>query len=110
MSNYENYDKISLTYDKTRTAVGVEIIMGFLASMTRPLNELLILDAGCGTGNYAYKLRDKIPRVVCADFSFGMLQQYKKKALERDWDEDLVQCDISELPFADNLFDAIICN
>ncbi|MBA2652732.1 MAG: class I SAM-dependent methyltransferase [Tatlockia sp.] len=110
MSKYENYDKISLTYDETRTAVGVEIILGFLASMPRPLNELLILDAGCGTGNYAYKLREKISRVVCADLSLGMLQQYKKKSLHKNLDEDLVQCDLSELPFAENLFDAIICN
>lgn len=110
MSKYENYDKISLTYDGTRTAVGVEIIMGFLASMPKPLNDLVILDAGCGTGNYAYKLRDKISRVVCADLSFGMLSQYKKKSQHKNSNEELVQCDISKLPFGDNLFDAIICN
>ena len=36
MSKYENYDRISVNYDKTRTAVGIEIVLGFLASLPQP--------------------------------------------------------------------------
>lgn len=110
MSKYADYDSISKTYDQSRKPVGIEIIMGFLASMSKPLNELVVLDAGCGTGNYAMRLREKIARVVGADFSLGMLQQYQKKFGTDKANDSAVRCDISELPFSGELFDAIICN
>ena len=53
MSTYENYNQTSVHYDQTRTPIGVEIILGCLVSMGKPLSEMVVLDAGCGTGAYA---------------------------------------------------------
>ncbi|MBQ4796720.1 hypothetical protein F9U41_22100, partial [Pectobacterium versatile] len=50
MSKYEDYDAISENYDKTRTAVGIEIVLGYIASLNKERQALQILDAGCGTG------------------------------------------------------------
>ena len=53
MSVYENYTAVSADYDRTRIPVGVEIILGCLASGGRSLGSLRLLDAGCGTGSYS---------------------------------------------------------
>ncbi len=101
MSQYENYDKISLTYDKTRKAVGYEIILGFLAAASKPLNDLIVLDAGCGTGNYACPIKEKVKKIVCADFSAGMLKKADEKLTQlKTGSHEIVQCDMTkELPF-----------
>ena len=52
MSAYENYTAISADYDRTRIPVGVEIILGCLASGGRSLGSLRLLDAGCGDHQY----------------------------------------------------------
>lgn len=52
MSSYEDYDKTSGHYDKTRIPIGVEIILGCLVKSGRALNQMKVLEAGCGTGNY----------------------------------------------------------
>ena len=111
MSKYENYDRVSANYDKTRTAVGVEIVLGFLATLRQPADRLRILDAGCGTGNYAVPVRRWFPNVVCMDFSMGML----KKAQEKFTDTGrgpgaFVQGDMGALPFRAGVFDAVMCN
>lgn len=112
MSQYENYDKISLTYDQTRKAVGFEIILGYLAAASKSLNEQIILDAGCGTGNYAYALKEKVKKIVCVDFSCGMLNKADEKLNQlKAGSHELMECNISEkLPFNDHFFDAIMCN
>lgn len=112
MSTYTDYDAISRTYDKTRKAVGIEIILGFLASLDKPLNELTVLDAGCGTGNYSVKLKEKVGHVTCADVSVGMLEQASKKLENstKGGSYELIQCDISRFPAITQKFDAIVCN
>ena len=57
MSAYENYTAVSEDYDRTRIPVGLEIILGCLASVGRSLASLRLLDAGCGTGSYCAALR-----------------------------------------------------
>ena len=53
----KNYTAVSEDYDRTRVPIGIEIILGCLASGGCPLASLRLLDAGCGTGNYAAELR-----------------------------------------------------
>lgn len=112
MSKYENYDKISLTYDKTRKAVGYEIILGYLSATSKPINEKILLDAGCGTGNYAYALKEKLKKIICADFSQGMLKKANEKLNQLKMGRhEIIQCDMSEtLPFENEFFDAVMCN
>ena len=52
LSKYENYTQSAKNYDKFRVPVGVEIIIGYLTMNKKPLDQQVILDAGCGTGNY----------------------------------------------------------
>ena len=110
MSTYENYDVISENYDKTRTAVGIEIILGYLSSLNKDRKKVQILDAGCGTGNYALEIKKHYPNVWCADFSMGMLEKCQKKFSKIGQKINLLRCDISKLPFRDTSLDAIICN
>ncbi|WP_157830794.1 class I SAM-dependent methyltransferase [Aeromonas sobria] len=110
MSKYEDYDAISENYDNTRTAVGIEIVLGYIAVQNKERQSLQILDAGCGTGNYALELKKHYPNVWCADFSMGMLNKCKDKLLQRGLRANLLRCDITSLPFRDDSFDVVICN
>lgn len=110
MSKYENYDVISENYDKTRTAVGIEIVLGYISSLNKDPQKLQILDAGCGTGNYSLELKKYYPHVWCADFSMGMLSKCQQKLTQQKQRANLLQCDIKRLPFRDASLDVIICN
>lgn len=110
MSRYENYDVISENYDKTRTAVGIEIVLGYIAALNKDPEQLQILDAGCGTGNYSLELKKHYPHIWCADFSQGMLNQCQQKFARHDLSARLLRCDITRLPFSNHSLDVIICN
>jgi glutaredoxin-related protein len=56
MSTYENYQKTSQVYDKTRSAGGVDIILRVMEQGVLPLSEQILVDAGCGTGLYSAAL------------------------------------------------------
>ncbi len=79
MSGYEDYTRVSDLYDETRKPIGVEIILGCLASGSRPLSELVLLDAGCGTGNYSRALVSQVARIEAVDLNPGMLAKARAK-------------------------------
>ena len=66
-----------------------------------------VLDVGCGTGQFASRLRDELGAdVVCGcDLSSGMLEQASARSSDVDW----VQGDSKRLPIADRSFDAVVC-
>lgn len=73
MSSYENYTVTSAHYDATRGPIGVEVILGCLARSGRPLSEQVLVDAGCGTGNYSAALLEHVARIEAVDMNEGML-------------------------------------
>ena len=73
MSSYENYTATSAHYDATRGPIGVEVILGCLARSGRPLSEQVLVDAGCGTGNYSVALLEHVARIEAVDMNEGML-------------------------------------
>ena len=79
MSRFENYTSTSENYDLTRRPAGLELILGALASGSRPLSEQVLLDAGCGTGNYAAALTGKVGRLECVELNPGMLATAQAK-------------------------------
>ena len=112
MSSYESYDDTSRHFDRTRIAVGVEIILGCLARQSRPLDELAVLDAGCGTGAYSHAIIARVGRVDALDMSQGMLAEARAK-LSAEAQAGRIgfhQGSIGELPFAAASFDAVMIN
>ncbi len=112
LSSYETYDSTSRHYDRTRVAVGGEIILGCLARLDKPLGELVVLDAGCGTGAYSAAIVDSVGRIEALDMSRGMLEAARAK-LRREVGQGRVrfhQGSIAELPFESGSFDAAMVN
>ena len=62
------------------------------------------LDVCCGTGDIAFALQQRGARVVGLDFSAPMLRVASGKA---DGGLSLMRGDAQQLPFADNMFDAV---
>ena len=111
MSAYENYTAASADYDRTRVPVGVEIILGCLASGGRPLASLRLLDAGCGTGSYSAALRHYAGAIDAVDMNPSMLGVARAK-FDRTpgCPVTLHEAGIDALPFVDSCFDAVMVN
>ena len=56
MSKYERYDRVAADYDRSRIALGADVIADCLARGPVPLERVMLIDAGCGTGNYSAAL------------------------------------------------------
>ncbi len=112
MSSYERYDETSRYFDDTRGPVGSEVIFGCLARHERPLGDLEVLDAGCGTGAYSQAIVDRVGRVEALDFSRGMLAVAREKLrdAERRGRIRFHRGSITDLPFADASFDGVMIN
>lgn len=79
MSSYEDYTAASVHYDATRGPIGVEVILGCLARSDRPLEAGVLVDAGCGTGNYSAALLPYVGRIEAVDMNQGMLGVAREK-------------------------------
>jgi 2-aminoethylphosphonate-pyruvate transaminase len=106
---YEDYDSTSGDYDDTRVPVGLPIILDHLASTPTALSEQTVLDAGCGTGSCLAELRGRIGKLHGRELNAGMQQVAKKRFADAP-SVQIEQGSITELPFADETFDGIICN
>ncbi len=112
MSSFEKYDETSRHYDVTRQAVGSEIILGCLARHDKPLSEVRLLDAGCGTGAYSAALVESVARIDAVDLSQGMIAQARAKLAQHEKAGRIKfhAGSITELPFDDVSFDAVMIN
>ena len=112
MADYENYGDTSKNYDKTRKALGIEIIIGCFASGPQRLDQMLILDAGCGTGSYSEALLPHVLRIEAVDASGSMVEEASRK-LENEIRGERVSvrtAEVGSLPFDDGHFDGIMIN
>ncbi len=66
-----------------------------------------VLDAGCGTGNFSFKLAKRGSAVTGVDVSPHMLLRALDRARKQDLPVRFCQMDICELEFGDATFDAI---
>jgi len=107
MSLFANYTVASSDYDKTREAVGVDAILSCFSRTSVPLDKQIVLEAGCGTGNYLKALRPHVGTISGIDFSEGMLEQAQKKF---GGDVELTCGSILDMPYEDERFDGITCN
>src|SRR5215213_9224040 len=79
LSSYEDYTRKSGNYDKTREPVGTEIFVGCFAHAPVPLHRTVVLDAGCGTGNYSDALLHYVGRIEAVDMNPAMLEVAARK-------------------------------
>src|SRR4051794_18927310 len=112
MSSYENYTQKSRNYDKTREPVGTEVIVGCFAHSPVPLDQMTILDAGCGTGSYSQALIDYVERIEAVDLNPGMLEVAASKldATPAGGRVSFHPSRIDALPFEDATFDGVMIN
>jgi len=106
---YENYDNTSVSYNDTRTPIGLPIILEHLGETSVALCEQTVLDAGCGTGNYLAALDGSVGTLHGVEFNTGMV----KVARERFSDDPKMKVDqgsATELTGADGAYDGVICN
>jgi len=97
------YDLIGATYDATRRA-DPDLLLHLLRHLDRPKGSL-ILDIGCGTGNYSLAMNQAEYRVVGLDRSRLMLDKARQKSPL----VVLVGGDAAALPFPGRSFDGAIC-
>ena len=112
MSHFENYQHVSPFYDNTRTAVGVDIIRNQLENGELPINQQLLVDAGCGTGLYSATLVKYVRNIEAIDLNAGMLNIAKNK-MKLEGKNGLINfylASIDSLPLEDNNADAVMIN
>jgi SAM-dependent methyltransferase len=95
-----NYDRISRIYDTSRVA-NTETLEK-LIRLLHVGSDSVILDMGCGTGNYTDALRRVAKSVIGIDLSIGMLEQARAKFT----DLLLICGDVTSMPFKPESFDA----
>ena len=96
-----------------------ELTMKFLKPTANKMIQLInptgvdfILDVASGTGEPGLTLATKLKGgiVVATDLSEGMLEVARENAAKRGIKNfKTTVCDVSELPFPDNSFDAVSC-
>lgn len=95
-----DYDRISRIYDTSRVA-NTETLEK-LIRLLHVGSGSVILDMGCGTGNYTDALRRVAKSVIGIDLSIGMLEQARAKFT----DLLLICGDVTSMPFKPESFDA----
>jgi ubiquinone/menaquinone biosynthesis C-methylase UbiE len=70
---------LSIHKNLIREPVGTEIFVGCFAHAPVPLNRTVVLDAGCGTGNYSDALLHYVGRIEAVDMNAGMLEVATRK-------------------------------
>jgi ubiquinone/menaquinone biosynthesis C-methylase UbiE len=111
MSNYENYSSTAGSYDGTRSATGYESILG-MATAAGLTGGGVLLDAGCGTGNYAAALVPYFSRMEAVDMNARMLDAAREK-LAQYVSVDKVsfhQSSIDDLPLPSDSVDVAMLN
>ncbi len=106
---YENYDSTSLSYNDTRTPIGLPIILEHLAATPIPLGEQAVLDAGCGTGNYLAPLHGQVGTLHGVEFNAGMVKVARERFAD-DPEVKVEQGSATELSSADGIYNGVICN
>jgi len=112
MSSYENYSKTSASYDTTRPPQGLEVIREALSTNAVPLKTQILLDAGCGTGQYTAALINDVAQITAIDLNEAMLSAAKEKLHGETESGRLVfqQASLEALPIDAQSVDAIMVN
>jgi ubiquinone/menaquinone biosynthesis C-methylase UbiE len=94
-----DYDTISKVYDSSRVA-NAETVKN-LIRLLRVDSDSVILDMGCGTGNYSAALQGVAKQIIGIDKSQAMIDQ----ALLKYPNLKLIKGDVTDLPYKTDTFD-----
>jgi len=108
-AEHEDYHRVSKSYDKTRIPVGTRIILNELSSLSVPVKQQVILDGGCGSGNYLVALHDSVGFIHGVDINTSMLEKAKNKVKNAN-NIIFKTGSILALPYENNMFDGMIVN
>lgn len=102
----ESYDRLAESYD-TRWARYIDASVRLAVEAIELDGEERIVDLACGTGQLERRLLDRWPKlkITGVDVSPKMLGQAAVKRLSAHW----LAADVTALPLADGLFDAVVC-
>lgn len=101
---WKNYFKV---YDVLNLLIPYQELLETICNELEIKSGERILEAGCGTGNLALKIKERGGEVIGLDNCKEALDIYRKK----DPEAKLVLADLREkLPFPDNYFDKIASN
>ena len=106
---FASYDHIAVYYDAERVPAGLEQITSALQRSETPLRAQVVLDAGCGTGNYTFSLKTKVRAVEGLEANQRMLARAREK-LDGVQGVTLRPGNILDLPSPEASFDAVVCN
>lgn len=101
----QEYDKWYTTVlgkhvDETETRCVLDLL--------KPTTGMHILDVGCGTGHFSFKLARMGCRVTGIDISGEMLALARRKAFHERLPVDFLPMDASHIDFEDGTFDAVV--
>ena len=77
-------------------------------SLCGPVNNLDLLEVGCGQGNFSLHLAKLGARIVGTDFSTKAIEIASDKLLSSDTSARFLVADAQALPFADKTFDLVV--
>jgi len=104
-----DYDRQKIRTWKSEQGFGAEVINGVIGALAS-LENKLILEVGVGSGRIGFPLLEKVKHwFVGLDLSKEMLRFAKVKMSPYKQDFDLVLGDAEHLPFANEVFDAVVC-
>jgi len=107
----ETFDAVSGGYDGKALRFFPESAKN-MAALLELRGDEYVLDVACGTGNAALAIARMLPkgRITAVDFSSGMLDQARQKAVSlKIRNIDFVEGDMQVLGFDENRFDVAVC-
>jgi ubiquinone/menaquinone biosynthesis C-methylase UbiE len=105
MADRVNYDQIAPTYNRRYVANKMPGVITALSGLAKQIQPKRLLDVGCGTGYWLSILQPVVPSLYGLDLSPGMLQQARSRSRRIG----LAHGQATELPFAGQSFDLMIC-
>jgi len=112
-NSYEDYNTTSKSYDTIRRPVALKQIFDILEKVSnnlgKPVSELTLLDAGCGTGNYIEVMHSRVGNIIGVEYNEGMVTKAKVKFANNPKIQ-LKQLSLYNTGLPDACADAIIMN
>ncbi len=93
MSRSINFSKVADIYD---FYVKVDFDIPFFLKETKDYHEE-ILELMCGTGRVSFPLLSSGKKMVCVDYSQGMLDAFSEKNRKKNWPVELIKMDVTNL-------------